>query len=204
MAKGWRPGAKRLSWDGKVETARVPTEDEEWALFFALMDWRETDPDSMSPKLWGELRQYIEWHMTQRPWSRHQIKRFRWALVRNGRYRLGLGWDEAYKYASKWCKGTPAEGSPRTMREDYRKEQRTLPRLEPAPTNLGDKPPQAQVVTRDRFENLFPEFRAALGGLGPVARGRLKGTIADVARELREYYHLVQPPGREVLGPANR
>jgi hypothetical protein len=167
MAKGWRPGAKSFSLDGKIETARAPTEGEESALFFALMDWRETHPDWMSPKLWEALRQYFEWPMSQRPWSRRQIKRFRWWLVRNGRYRLGLRWDEAYEYASRWCKGSPAKGSPRTMREDYTKEQRnpSPPELRQQPTYFGEE----SVIP----QKLPPNFRKIL---------------ADVARELRENY----------------
>jgi hypothetical protein len=170
MAKGWRPGAKRLSWDGKFfETARAPTEDEEWALFFELMAWRETHPRSMGPKLCGELRQYFEWHMSQRPWNRRKIQQSRWAYVRHGRYHLGLGWDEAYKYASIWCAGTPAEGSPRTMREDYSKEQTkqktSPPELRQQPKDFGKEP----VTIPQKFH--------------------LRRIIADVARELRQKYY---------------
>jgi hypothetical protein len=170
MVKGWRPGAKRMSWDGRIETARAPTEDEESALFFALMDWQETHPDSMGSRLWHELRGYFEWHMTQRPWSRRQIKQVRWAYVRHGRYHLGLRWGEAYQYASTWCEGSPAEGSPRTMREDYSKEQRT---------NKGHR-------------TSAPELRSAARVLRQepvtISQKHLRRIVADVARELRQKY----------------
>jgi hypothetical protein len=144
MTKGWRPSAKRLSVDGKIEIARAPTEDEEWALYHQLVDCWTADADAshklaeflrskgmseddistacgmaggskMDAKLRGTLRQFLEWHIVQRPWSPKRIKLFRWFFVRLGIDAFHLPVGNACKFASMRCEGTPAAGGQKSM-----------------------------------------------------------------------------------------
>jgi hypothetical protein len=73
----------------------------------------------MEPKLWLALRQFFEWHIVQRPWSRQRVKLIRWLYVREGIDRHKLAVQRACKYASTELNGSPAQAGSKAMEADY-------------------------------------------------------------------------------------
>jgi hypothetical protein len=95
-------------------------------LQFDLMKWQEAHPDAMPPELYSRLSNNIEWQMVQFSRTQKDKDQTRWFYVVMGLNR-GLGWDEAYEFASKALKDTEAPGSPRTMKESYQRFEKSLP-----------------------------------------------------------------------------
>jgi hypothetical protein len=121
-------GAKDPAWVAfDIEGAPLTLNELNY-LRFDLMKWQKARPDAMPPQLYSRLINNIDWQLIQFPRSQKDKDQTRWFYVDRGLAR-GLRWvdDGVYEFASKALKGTPAEGSPRTMKESYQKIQKSLP-----------------------------------------------------------------------------
>jgi hypothetical protein len=121
------PGAAEPAWVAYDVEGAPLTLNELNRLRFDLMNWQEANPDAMPPELYSRLSNNIEWQMVGFSRTRKDKDQTRWHYVFMGVDHRGLGWDEAYEFASKALKGTEAAGSPRTMKESYQRFEKSLP-----------------------------------------------------------------------------
>jgi hypothetical protein len=123
----------QITFDGRIEKARAPTEDEWEDLHRELMEWRGgltewrgTQPEAMPDELWAKLINLIDRQLIQFSWTQEQKDGVRWFFVCNGLAR-GLGWDEAFEHASDVLKGSRAKAGPDMMKTSYQNIQKRLP-----------------------------------------------------------------------------
>jgi hypothetical protein len=81
-----------------------------------LMDQAEKLPAETFMRLRKEIERLVLW---QPLWTQRMKHITRWVFVREARDNKGMGWLEAYKYASDQLIGHPAHAGPEAMKKSY-------------------------------------------------------------------------------------